>query len=119
MDITGFSNKEFLLLASTMWRVENSRCFDGTLLRVPYFGLYYNHGPIGEFMGCHYENENAKRDTIILNRVYLKNLCMFQKVLIHEMIHQEQAQQERKRHHDKFFTRRCIEILAITNLWVK
>ena len=117
MDLKNLSNKEFIDLARGMWRFENARCFNGGLLRVPFLGT--NDTAFGGgWMGVHYPNEISKRDTILLSRTYLKSDRLLRQVLIHEMIHQQQGQESRKRHHDRFFRNRCITILAITGIWV-
>jgi hypothetical protein len=106
------SNRQFVALCGAIWRVCNDRYFAGKLLRLPYFRAVADMDS-----GAYHQTTKAARDRIVINRSAecTANLMMLIVTIVHEMVHQEQAQHSspyiRREWHGRFFRRRAAEIV--------
>lgn len=112
------NTRKFLAECRAIWREENTRSFDGELKRMPYFAVL-NHKEWHAMFTL-----TAKGFPIISVKAALADQPRkLRSIIVHEMIHQQQAQHKsvwiRKEHHGRFFKRRVLEILCSRGLYIQ
>lgn len=120
MDLQMLTNQNYATLVKVIWHRENARCFNSSLWTVPYIKLHSTHDSGAYYLARVKDDKVLRRGTLGINRsaaccdslIYLRN------TVIHEMIHQEQAQHSSyyiRNHelHGRFFRRRADQICKI------